>query len=63
MLSLIVMNRFNTHIKSRTKNILNKGDTSAIVENKKASKITTEKYFGTASSQTTNVLSFAKDSF
>ena len=53
----------NISIKSRTKNILNKGDTRAIVENKKASKITNEKYFGTSSSQTTNVLSFAKDSF
>merc|ERR1712238_197852 len=49
-------------IKSRTENIINHEDTSAIVENGKVSKTSTKEDFGAASNQTTNVLSFAIDS-
>ena len=35
----------NISLKSRTTNIINQENTSAIVENEKSSKITTEKYF------------------
>ena len=52
----------NISIKSKTKNIINQEDTSAIVENEKASKISTKGDFGTASNQTTHVLSLLLDS-
>merc|ERR1712238_139582 len=52
----------NISIKSRTKNIINQEDTSAIVENGKVSKTSTEKYFGAASNQTTHMLSLLLDS-
>merc|ERR1712238_644501 len=52
----------NISIKSRTKNIINQDDTSAIVENEKVSKTSTEKYFGAASNQTTHMLSLLLDS-
>jgi len=52
----------NICIESRTKNIIDQEDTSAIVENKKVSKTSTKEDFGAASDQTTNVLSFAIDS-
>ena len=47
----------NISIKSRTKNILNKEDTSSIVEIGKDSKISTKGDFGSASNQTTHMLS------
>ena len=53
----------NISIKSRTKNILNKEDTSAIVENEKVSKISIKGDFGTASNQTNHMLSLLPDSF
>merc|ERR1712238_130375 len=52
----------NISIKSRTENIINHEDTSAIVENEKVSKTSTEKYFGAASNQTTHMLSLLLDS-
>ena len=52
----------NISIKSKTKNIINQEDTSAIVENEKASKISTKGDFGTASNQTTHMLSLLLDS-
>merc|ERR1712238_49916 len=52
----------NISIKSRTKNIINQEDTSAIVENEKFSKTSTKKYFGAASNQTTHMLSLLLDS-
>merc|ERR1711957_765731 len=52
----------NISIKSRTENIINHEDTSAIVENEKVSKTSTEKYFGAASNQTTHMLSLLFDS-
>merc|ERR1712238_643365 len=52
----------NISIKSRTENIINQEDTSAIVENEKVAKTSTEKYFGAASNQTTHMLSLLLDS-
>ena len=49
----------NINIKPRTENMIHKGDTSAIVDIKNVSKISTEEYFETASNQTANVLSFS----
>ena len=49
----------NINIKSRTENMIHKGDTSAIVDIENVSKISTEEYFETASNQTANVLSFS----
>jgi len=52
----------NISIKFRTENIIKQEDTSAIVEIEKVSKISTKGDFGTATNQTTNMLSFAIDS-
>merc|ERR1712238_11770 len=52
----------NISIKSRTKNIINQEDTSAMVENGKVSKTSTKEDFGATSNQTTHMLSFAIDS-
>lgn len=52
----------NISFKSRTENIINQEDTSAIVEIEKVSKISTKGDFGTASNQTTNMLSLLLDS-
>ena len=52
----------NISIKSRTENIINQEDTSAIVELEKVSKISTKGDFGTASNQTTHMISLLLDS-
>jgi len=51
----------NIRIKSRTKNIINQADTSAIVEIEKVSKNYTEEVFGGVTNQIIYMLSFAID--
>ena len=52
----------NIKIKSNNKNIINKDDTSAIVDIEKVSKISIEECLGSANNQTTNILSSTRDS-
>ena len=52
----------NIKIKSNNKNIINKDDTSAIVDIEKVSKISIEECLSSANNQTTNILSSTRDS-